>query len=98
MSATFLWPAFFALGWMQYRFLDLEFHVPGLGFSLGYIGVFIIIYILAYVIFKQVKRRLPFYRRPAGRARGGPGPAPGPGPALIRPLNIYEHLNVYTKM
>jgi hypothetical protein len=65
LSATFVWPAFFALGWMQYRFLDLEFPVPGLGFSLGYIGVFIIIYILAYVIFKQVKRRLPFYRRPA---------------------------------
>ena len=49
---------------MQYRFLDLEFPVPGLGFSLGFIGVFIIIYILAYVIFKPVKRRLPLLGRP----------------------------------
>ncbi len=75
---------------MQYRFLDLEFPVPWLGFSLGYIGVFIIIYILAYVIFKRSNAgcRLP----PAGCCtRGGPGPAPGPEPALIRP---QKYMNI----
>jgi hypothetical protein len=62
LSATFFWPIFFALGWMQYRFLELEFPLPFIGFSLGYIGVFIIIYIVAYVLFSQVKRRLRFFR------------------------------------
>ena len=63
LSATFLWPIFFILGWMQYRFLELEFPLPFVGFSLGYIGVFILLYIPAYILFKQVKRRLPYFRR-----------------------------------
>jgi hypothetical protein len=88
LSATFVWPAFFALGWMQYRFLDLEFHVPGLGFSLGYIGVFIIIYALAYVIFKQVKRRLPFYRRPAAAPGVDPDQPQAPDLLSSDPKNI----------
>jgi hypothetical protein len=36
LSATFFWPIFFFLGWMQYRFLELEFPIPSA--SLGYIG------------------------------------------------------------
>ena len=63
LSATFVWPIFFALGWMQYRFLDMTFPLPFIGFSLGYIGVFILLYIAAYFIFKPVKRRMPYYRR-----------------------------------
>jgi hypothetical protein len=63
LSATFVWPIFFALGWMQHRFLDVTFPLPFIGFSLGYIGVFLILYIIAYFGFKPVKRRLPYYRR-----------------------------------
>ena len=63
LSATFFWPIFFALGWMQYRFLEITFPLPFVGFSLGYIGVFVILYIPAYVIFKAVKRRMPYFRR-----------------------------------
>jgi hypothetical protein len=63
LSATFVWPIFFALGWMQYRFLDMTFPLPFIGFSLGYIGVFLILYIIAYFGFKPVKRRMPYYRR-----------------------------------
>ena len=63
LSATFVWPIFFALGWMQHRFLDLTFPIPLIGYSLGYIGVFILLYIAAYFIFKPVKRRMPHYRR-----------------------------------
>jgi hypothetical protein len=63
LSATFVWPIFFALGWMQYRFLDMTFPLPFIGFSLGYIGVFIMIYAAAYFVFKPVKRRMPYYRR-----------------------------------
>jgi hypothetical protein len=63
LSATFVWPIFFALGWMQYRFLEVTFPLPFIGFSLGYIGVFLILYITAYFAFKPMKRRLPYYRR-----------------------------------
>ena len=63
LSATFVWPIFLALGWMQHRFLEVAFPLPFVGFSLGYIGVFLILYITAYFMFKPVKRRLPYYRR-----------------------------------
>ncbi len=72
LSATFFWPIFYVLGWMQYRFLELEFPLPFIGVSLGYIGVFVPIYILAYLLFKQIKSRLPFCRRSAA---ADPGPA-----------------------
>jgi hypothetical protein len=63
LSATFVWPIFFALGWMQHRFLEVTFPLPFIGFSLGYIGVFLILYIAAYFVLKPVKRRMPYYRR-----------------------------------
>ena len=63
LSATFFWPVFLILGWMQYRFLEVEFPLPFVGFSLGYIGVFILLYIPAYVLCKRVKRKLPEVRR-----------------------------------
>jgi hypothetical protein len=61
LSATFFWPVFFALGWMQYRFFELDFPIPFIGLTLGYIGMFILAYIPAYVLFKKIKRRLPFF-------------------------------------
>lgn len=63
LSATFVWPIFFALGWMQHRFLEVKFPLPFIGFSLGYIGVFLLLYIAGYCIFKPLKRRMPYYRR-----------------------------------
>jgi hypothetical protein len=59
LSMARLWPAPFALAWMQYRFLEVEFPIPGTPWSLGYIGVFILIYIAAYLTLK----RLPWFRR-----------------------------------
>ena len=61
-SGAFFWPGVFALAWMQYRFFEVELPLPFVGFSLGYIGVFIIIYVAAYFPFKRVKRRLPYFR------------------------------------
>jgi ABC-type antimicrobial peptide transport system permease subunit len=55
-SMARLWPIPFALAWMQYRFLGVEFPIPGTKWSLGFIGAFIIIYILAYVVFKRLPR------------------------------------------
>lgn len=62
-SAAFFWPAFFALAWMAYRFADLEFPLPLVQHSLGYTGVFILLYIPAYFLFKRVKRKLPYLNR-----------------------------------
>jgi len=58
LSAAFLWPVFFALAWMQHRFLDVEFPIPGTEWSLGFIGAFIIIYVTTYLLVK----RLPWLR------------------------------------
>ena len=64
VSMARLWPLPFALAWMQTRFTEVEFPLPVIGFSLGYIGVFIILYIAAYFLFKQVKKLfLNFYLR-----------------------------------
>lgn len=64
VSMARLWPLPFALAWMQTRFTEVEFPLPFIGLSLGYIGVFIILYIAAYFLFKQVKKQfLNFYLR-----------------------------------
>jgi hypothetical protein len=66
LSATFFWPIFLALGWMQYRFFELKFPIPFTGYSLGYIGVFILLYIVVFLLYKKTKRRLPHLRRTKG--------------------------------
>jgi hypothetical protein len=63
LSAAFLWPIFFALAWMAYRFADLEFPLPWSDYSLGYMGVFILLYIPVYILFKRVKHKLPYFHR-----------------------------------
>ncbi len=61
-SAAFLWPVFFALTWMGSRFAHLEFPILFTGFSVTYVCVFIALYIGAYLGFKRVKSRLPYFR------------------------------------
>ena len=51
---------------LQYRFLDLEFPLPFTGYSLGYIGVFILLYIPAYLLIKRIERRLASSQQPTG--------------------------------
>ena len=63
LSAAFLWPICFALAWMSQRFEELEFPVPYLHFSLGYIAVFVFLFVAAYFVFKPVKYRIPYFRR-----------------------------------
>jgi uncharacterized membrane protein (DUF106 family) len=76
LSATFFWPIFFFLGWMQYRFFEVEFPLPFVGVSLGYIGVFVLVYILAYLGFKRVKCRLPYFRQIQKHLNPFPGDTP----------------------
>ena len=63
LSAAFLWPIPFALAWMQYRFLEVDFPILFTGYSVGYIAMFLPVYVAAYYLFKRVKYRLPFFRR-----------------------------------
>jgi uncharacterized protein YneF (UPF0154 family) len=91
LSMARLWPVPFALAWMQYRFLELGFPIPGTPWSLGYIGAFIIIYALAYFLIKHIVRRLPFSRQTAAIPAADPGHA---GAADLPP----EQKNVYTNL
>ncbi len=65
LSMARLWPAPFALAWMQHRFLEVEFPIPGTNWSLGFMGVFIILYVAAYFLFKRGKRLWSFLRMKA---------------------------------
>ena len=62
LSAAFLWPIFVALAWMNQRFADLEFPLLFTDHALGCIGVFIVLYAAAYLIFKKIKYKLPYFR------------------------------------
>jgi hypothetical protein len=57
LSAAYLWPIFFVLAWMNYRFAGVEFiPLPLTNRSLGYIGVFLLLYIPAYISFRRFRR------------------------------------------
>lgn len=61
MSASLLWPVFFAMAWMGTRFSAIEFHVPFLDRSVGWPFVFVCSYLAAYLCFRPVKWRLPYF-------------------------------------
>jgi hypothetical protein len=63
-SGAFFWPVGFILAWMQYRFLAIEFlPIPGTNLAIGFIGVFILMYLMITLIMNKLKRRIPFLRR-----------------------------------
>lgn len=59
LSAASLWPLFIALGWMQYRFSGVEFHlpvsVPLSGGSIGYLATFLFCYVVVHIVVKKAK-------------------------------------------
>ncbi|MFP4477494.1 MAG: hypothetical protein ACLFOY_18165 [Desulfatibacillaceae bacterium] len=61
LGASSLWPAAFALTWMQGRFGEVEFVLPGPGWSVGFVFTFVLLYVLAHRLFSRVKRRLPLF-------------------------------------
>jgi hypothetical protein len=63
LSAAFLWPIFLALAWMDKRFSELEFPLLSSDYSIGFVGAFMVLYAAAYLIFKRIKYRLPYFRR-----------------------------------
>jgi hypothetical protein len=58
LSAASLWPVFFALAWMQERFLDITVPVPWLGLEANYFVVFLLLYIAATILFRRARRRI----------------------------------------
>uniref|UniRef100_UPI004049E619 hypothetical protein n=1 Tax=Desulfobacca sp. TaxID=2067990 RepID=UPI004049E619 len=77
LSAAYLWPVFFALAWLQLRFLDLAVPIPGTPWSLGFIGIFLLIYIGTLAAVQAVRR---IWRR----CRPVPTSVP-PGPVVDTP-------------
>lgn len=66
-SGGILWPVPFALAWMQSRFQDVDFELVFpinhlLGDNVGYPFIFIPLYILARIVFKYLRPRLPYFR------------------------------------
>ncbi len=66
LSASSLWPIFIGLGWMQYRFAEVEFGLPysffGTNFTFGYLLTFIICYIITRILFGKIKKHFPGYK------------------------------------
>lgn len=54
-----LWPVFFALGFLQNRFAEIRFPIPGTGWTVGYFFIFLLLYILARILLNKVKYRVP---------------------------------------
>ncbi|NOZ68787.1 MAG: hypothetical protein GXP46_05990 [Deferribacteres bacterium] len=58
LSASYLWPVFIALGWMQYRFGEVDsglpFSIPLAGDTAGYAVTFILCYIFARILYGKM--------------------------------------------
>ena len=66
LAAASLWPIPFALGWMQTRFMNIEFllpcRLPVVGATVGYSFTFIPMYILVHILFGKIKHKLPYFK------------------------------------
>ncbi|MFZ5633179.1 MAG: hypothetical protein ACOY40_10065 [Bacillota bacterium] len=62
LSASYLWPAFFALAWMQTRFGDIRFPLFFKGWTTGYFFTFLVCYLLARIIFARLKPYIPYFK------------------------------------
>ncbi|RMF85112.1 MAG: hypothetical protein D6736_17955 [Nitrospinota bacterium] len=62
LSASSLWPIFFALAWMQSRFVGIELplpvRVPMMGNAVGYSFLFFLLYAISRLLFPWVKSKL----------------------------------------
>jgi len=60
LSAASLWPVFIALGWMQYRFSEVEFNlpfsIPLIGGTVGYFPTFLLCYIAVRIAVSKTRR------------------------------------------
>jgi hypothetical protein len=62
LSAASLWPAFFALDWIQRHFGATGIGIPFFPSGANYVLVFLFSYILARMVFGRLKRHLPYFK------------------------------------
>ncbi len=76
MGMGSLWPVFFAAAWLDKRFGDLVFELPGWagGFELSFIAPFIILYIVARIISHKARPYISLLRPPARKQPSGSQP------------------------
>ncbi|MBW1713549.1 MAG: hypothetical protein JRJ59_10415 [Deltaproteobacteria bacterium] len=63
MGMGSLWPAFLAAGWLQERFGEVRFPLPGLESTTNFVPGFILLYILARLTLSRIKKRFPAIQR-----------------------------------
>lgn len=63
LSAAYLWPVPFALGWMQLRFADVHIPLPFTPLAANYLVVFLLCYMLARLFFAAARPKLPYFSR-----------------------------------
>ncbi len=63
LSSAFLWPIPFALAWMDFRFADVDFRLLFTEHFVGYACVFVPMYAAAYMTFKRIKYRIPYFKK-----------------------------------
>ena len=61
LFSSSLWPLPFALAWMNTRFSEISFPLPGTEFTAGYAFVYIPLFILVRILFGRIRPRLPFW-------------------------------------
>ncbi|MFZ5651684.1 MAG: hypothetical protein ACOY4I_12620 [Bacillota bacterium] len=62
LSASYLWPAFFALSWMQIRFSGISFPLFINDWTTGYFATFLVSYLLCRLAFSAAKPYLPYFK------------------------------------
>lgn len=63
LSAAMLWPAFFALDWMQQYFSETDLPIPFTSTAMNYVLALLLCYIAARIVFGRFKRRLPYFKQ-----------------------------------
>jgi hypothetical protein len=62
LSAAYLWPAFFAVAWMQTRFADIAFPLFMTGWNANYTFTFLVSYLLMRLLFSRLRPYLPYFK------------------------------------
>lgn len=80
LSAASLWPVFIALGWMQYRYMEVKFNlpfsIPLIGGTVGYFFIFLVCYISVRMAVGRVRSFL--HKRSGKKLMDALGSGPGP--------------------
>ncbi len=63
LSSARVWPAFLVVAWMNTRFYEVDFEVPFIGVTIGFIPIFILLYVAAYFAFKPIRNRISYFKK-----------------------------------